>query len=233
MERVSSWSPDAVAALNTQFRDQAPEALLDWAAASFGARLVLTCSFGGASGMVLLDMLVRLGRGTPVVFLDTDLLFPETYALAEQAAGHYGITVERRLPTLSLVQQAQQEGPELYRRDPERCCALRKVTPLAEALLPYAAWISGVRRDQGSTRADTDLVAWNSRHRLLKLSPLAHWSEREVWAYIHRQGVPYNPLLDNGYRSIGCHPCTNPTSSADPRAGRWSGFAKTECGIHV
>lgn len=229
----SPWTAERIAQLNSEFEGQSPEALLKWVITAFGRDVVLTCSFGGPTGMVLLDMVARIGQNTPVVFLDTDLLFPETYALAEAAARQYGITIERRRPALSLEAQDLQEGPQLYARDPDRCCGIRKVTPLAEALRPYAAWISGVRRDQASTRATTDLVQWNSRHNLLKLNPLAHWSEREVWAYIHRQNVPYNPLLDAGYASLGCAPCTRPSSSADPRAGRWSGFAKVECGIHL
>jgi phosphoadenosine phosphosulfate reductase len=233
-ERVlSRWTPTELAALNAQFQAQPPAALLDWATAQFGASIVLTCSFGGASGMVLLDMVARLGRGTPVVFLDTGLLFGETYALAEQVAHHYGLAVEHQRPSLSLAEQERREGPELYHRDPDRCCQLRKVAPLAAALRPYAAWISGVRRDQGSTRAQTELVQWNARYDVLKFNPLAYWSERDVWAYIHRYDVPYNPLLDQGYRSIGCRPCTSIASGDDPRAGRWNGFAKVECGIHL
>jgi phosphoadenosine phosphosulfate reductase len=229
----ATWMPEELAELNSNFRRRSPQALLAWAGETFGERMVLTCSFGGAAGMVLLDMVVRLGQATPIVFLDTSLLFPETYALAERAAHHYGISIEWRRPALSLEEQARHEGPELYLRDPDRCCAIRKVTPLAEALLPYDAWISGVRRDQSSTRAGTELVQWSARYKLLKLSPLAYWSEREVWAYIHREGVPYNPLLDAGYSSIGCSPCTRPSSGPDSRAGRWSGFAKVECGIHL
>jgi phosphoadenosine phosphosulfate reductase len=183
--------------------------------------------------MVLLDMLVRLGRGTPVVFLDTDLLFPETYALAEEAARRYGITIERRKPALTLEEQEHREGPHLFARDPDRCCGIRKVMPLGETLRGYRAWVSGVRRDQSDTRATTELLQWNTRYQLLKISPLAHWSERDVWRYIHAHQVPYNPLLDQGYPSLGCAPCTRQANTADPRAGRWSGFAKVECGIHV
>jgi phosphoadenosine phosphosulfate reductase len=235
-ETVSApaWSADELARINTSFRNRTPEDLLGWAAARFGQQLVLTCSFGGASGMVLLDMVARSGRGTPVIFLDTDLLFPETYALAEAAARRYGVAIERRRPVLTLAEQEIQEGARLYERDPDRCCGIRKVTPLADALRPYDAWISGIRRDQSATRAGTELVQWNARHNLLKLSPLAYWSERDVWRYIHAHQVPYNPLLDQGYTSIGCSPCTRQAGAGeDLRAGRWAGFAKTECGIHV
>ncbi len=232
-DAAAEWTAAALSGINRTFRDRPAEDLLDWAADRFGDDIVLTCSFGGASGMVLLDMIARGGRGTPVVFLDTDLLFPETYALAEAAARRYGVTVERRRPALSLGEQDRLEGPQLYARDPDRCCAIRKVAPLAEALRPYRAWISGIRRDQSATRSSTDLVQWSARHGLLKLSPLAFWSERDVWRYIHAHAVPYNPLLDHGYTSLGCEPCTRHATAADPRAGRWVGFAKTECGIHV
>lgn len=227
------WTETELRQLNERFRACSPEALLDWATEFYDQGIVLTCSFGGNSGMVLLDMVARLGRGTPVIFLDTDLLFPETYALAEAAARRYGITIEHRHPALSLDAQARQEGPRLYEHDPDRCCGIRKVAPLAEALHPYQAWISGLRRDQSQTRAGTELFQWNTRHNLLKLNPLAFWTERDVWSYIHAHDVPYNPLLDRGYTSLGCFPCTRPASAANPRAGRWAGFAKTECGIHL
>lgn len=227
------WTEAELRALNNAFRGRAPEDLIDWAAQTFGRQLVLTCSFGGASGMVLLDMVARLGHGTPVLFLDTDLLFPETYALAQAAAQRYGVRIERRRPALTLEQQAQAEGPRLYERNPDRCCAIRKVAPLAEALRPYDAWLSGIRRDQSSTRATTELMQWSSRHELLKLSPLAFWSERDVWRYVHANNVPYNPLLDAGYPSIGCTPCTRQSAAGDARAGRWAGFDKVECGIHL
>jgi phosphoadenosine phosphosulfate reductase len=221
-----------VEALNRRFQDRPAEEVLDWAARRFGQELVLTCSFSGPSGMVLLDMLARLGHATPVLFLDTDLLFPETYALAEAAARRYGVVIQRRRPALSLEEQDRREGPRLYERDPDRCCAIRKVAPLAEALRPYRAWASGIRRDQAATRGETPLFRWHPRYEVLKISPLAAWSERDVWRYIHRHDVPYNPLLDQGYPSIGCAPCTRPAAAGEGRAGRWAGFAKTECGIH-
>jgi phosphoadenosine phosphosulfate reductase len=230
---VLEWTAEELRAYNAQFRQQPPEALLTWAADLFGQELVLTCSFGGPSGMVLLDMLACSGLHTPVVFLDTDLLFPETYQLVEQVERRYGITITRQRPALTLEEQTRQEGPELYKHNPDRCCGIRKVRPLSKTLQPYAAWITGVRRDQSATRASTELLQWSDRHDLLKICPLAYWSEGDVWEYITRHNVPYNPLLDQGYPSLGCMPCTRPASADDPRAGRWSGFAKTECGIHL
>ncbi|MCS6881447.1 MAG: phosphoadenylyl-sulfate reductase [Oscillochloridaceae bacterium] len=227
------WNDTIVQALNRRFRDAPPEALLAWAAAEFGDRAALTCSFGGAAGMVLLDMIARQRLPIAVIFLDTDLLFPETYALVAEVERRYGLPVIRQRPALSLEDQARLHGPALYSRDPDRCCAIRKVAPLAEALRPYQAWISGIRREQTAQRAATELVTWNAKYGLLKLSPLAAWSARQVWAYIGAHNVPYNPLLDQGYPSLGCAPCTRPASADNPRAGRWSGFAKTECGIHT
>jgi len=229
-----AWNAEDLAAVNMRFRNHTAEDLLAWATTHFGQEIVLTCSFGGASGMVLLDMVSRIAHSTPVVFLDTDLLFPETYALAEAAARRYGVSIERHRPALTLAEQEVQEGPQLYNHDPDRCCGMRKVTPLAEALRPYHAWISGIRRDQSATRATTELVEWNTRHNKVKINPLAYWSERDVWRYIHAHDVPYNTLLDQGYPSLGCTPCTRPAAGQDDqRAGRWVGFAKTECGIHV
>ncbi|GAB4204780.1 MAG: phosphoadenylyl-sulfate reductase [Roseiflexaceae bacterium] len=231
---VSPWTTQELDRLNTHFRTRTPRELLSWASDHFGQQVVLTCSFSGASGMVLLDMVSRLEQPLPVVFLDTDLLFPETYALADAAAKRYGVTIQRRRAALTLEEQERQEGPALFSRDPDRCCGIRKVAPLAEALRPYHGWISGIRRDQSVSRARTDLLQWSDKHGLLKISPLAFWTEREVWRYIHEHDVPYNPLLDQGYPSVGCAPCTRPASpTAELRAGRWSGFAKTECGIHM
>jgi phosphoadenosine phosphosulfate reductase len=231
--QAARWDQAAIGALNERFRGRSPEALLDWTAEEFGDRAVLTCSFGGSAGMVLLDLVARRRLPLTVLFLDTNLLFPETYALAEAAARHYAMPIKRLLPGISLEAQAAVHGPALYNSDPDRCCAIRKVAPLAEALAPYSAWISGIRRDQTAQRAATEPVQWGARHGLLKLSPLAYWGEREVWSYISAHGVPYNPLLDQGYPSLGCAPCTRPASAADPRAGRWSGSGKTECGLHV
>lgn len=233
VERESLWSPEELRRLNEQFETQPPEALLTWAAHMFRPRVALTCSFSGPSGMVLLDMVARLNLDIPVVFLDTDLLFPETYELVAIAERRYGIPIRRRRPALSVEEQDRQEGPQLYARDPDRCCQVRKVAPLAETLRNYDAWISGIRRDQSDTRATIDLLEWNTRYNLVKISPLAFWTDRQVWVYIHHHQVPYNPLLDRGYPSIGCLPCTRPADASDPRAGRWVGFAKTECGLHT
>jgi phosphoadenosine phosphosulfate reductase len=159
----ATWSERELVALNERFRGAPPQELLAWAAEQFGPRAALTCSFGGAAGMVLLDMIARQQLPLAIIFLDTDLLFPATYTLAEAAARHYGVTIERRRPALSLDEQERIHGPELYGRDPDRCCAIRKVAPLAEALAPYAAWVSGIRREQTAHRATTEPVQWSRR----------------------------------------------------------------------
>lgn len=219
--------------LSCSLEQTSAAAITAWAATTYAPKLALTCSFGGASGMVLLDLLLRVDREVPVLVLDTDVLFAETYQLVDTIERHYGIAVQRIRPTLSLEQQALTYGDELYAHDPDRCCGLRKVEPLARALKPYDAWLTALRRDQSPTRAATPIASWNAKHGLVKICPLATWTERDIWRYINEHQVPYNPLLDQGYTSLGCHTCTRHPVNGDPRSGRWAGFAKTECGLHV
>lgn len=222
-----------VTQLAPDMEDWTPQEILSWALETYRHRITLACSFGGPTGMVLLDMVMRLDRAVPVFYLDTSLLFPETYALVERAVLHYNVTPRAIRPHLTLDQQAAAHGEALWERDPDRCCDLRKVMPQREALAPFDAWITGLRRDQSGTRRATPIVGWDAKFGLLKVSPLANWDERAVWRYISDHDVPYNALHDQGYPSIGCTHCTRPVSPGeDPRAGRWSGFAKTECGIH-
>lgn len=219
--------------LNERFRGAPPEELLRWASEQWGSRMALSCSFGGPAGMVLLDMITAVAPETDVLYLDTGLLFRETYQLVAEVRQRYGIVPRAVQPEQTVAQQAEAEGPALWERDPDRCCGRRKVRPLAEALEPYEAWITGVRRDGAASRSKTNVIEWSSKYNLAKLNPLAHWSEREIWGYIHKHNVPYNPLLDQGYRSIGCRTCTRLPINDDPRSGRWAGFNKTECGLHV
>jgi phosphoadenosine phosphosulfate reductase len=224
---------DELADWNARFQAATPQELLEWASEQWGEQMALTCSFGGPTGMVLLDMVTAVAPATPVLFLDTGLLFPETYQLVAEVQARYGIAPQAVQPARTVAQQAAAEGPALWERDPDRCCGLRKVRPLAEALAPFDAWIAGIRRDGGTSRANTKLLEWSTKYNLVKLNPLAFWSERDVWRYIHRHNVPYNRLLDQGYRSLGCHTCTRLPTGDDPRSGRWAGFAKTECGLHL
>ncbi|PYU22387.1 MAG: phosphoadenylyl-sulfate reductase [Acidobacteria bacterium] len=205
---------------------------LRWGISTFGQSVALACSFG-AEDVVLIDMASRLSK-LRVFTLDTDFLFPETYALMDEIEARYGLEVERTRAELTPEAQAAQYGPALWASRPDACCQLRKVEPLKKKLSGLAAWVTGVRRDQAPTRANTCKLEWDAKFGLAKLNPLADWNWLEVWEYIRANNVPYNPLHDRDYPSIGCTYCTRPVKPGeDPRAGRWSGFAKTECGLHV
>lgn len=208
------------------------EDVMRWAQAEFGDRVCLSCSWQKQSS-VLVHMLAELGLGIDVVELDTHLFFRETYETRERLVERYGLTLIRP-DVLTVAEQHKREGPNLWERDPDRCCHIRKVEPLIEALAPYDAWISGIRRDQSPSRANARKVERSERYGVWKVQPLADWSEDDVWRYIVANDIPYNPLHDVGYRSIGCMPCTRPTRpDEEERAGRWAGSDKLECGLHV
>ncbi|MBX6378121.1 MAG: phosphoadenylyl-sulfate reductase [Clostridia bacterium] len=209
------------------------QTVVAWAGRTFGARVALACSFG-AEDMVLLDLCSRQQPPIGVFYLDTGLLFDETYELIREAEARYpDVPIRRVTPALTIEEQATCHGPELWRRDPDRCCHLRKVEPLREALRGLDAWITGIRRGQTPTRAGAGVVEWDVRNGLVKVNPLATWTWQDVWDYIHAHDIPYNPLHERGYPSIGCAPCTRAVRPGeDPRAGRWAGFQKTECGLH-
>jgi phosphoadenosine phosphosulfate reductase len=212
--------------------DLSAEDVIRWAYDEFGEKLALTCSWQKQSS-VLVHMVSELGLDIPVIELDTHLFFRESYETRDELVRRYGIELIRpEIPT--IAEQHAAEGPNLWERDPDRCCHIRKVEPLLEALKPYDAWISGIRRDQSPSRAGTPKVEFSERFGVWKLNPLADWGEKRVWAYIAVNEIPYNPLHDAGYRSIGCIPCTRPTRlDEEERAGRWAGSDKLECGIHV
>jgi phosphoadenosine phosphosulfate reductase len=210
-----------------------PDGVMRWALETYRGGIALACSFGGATGAAALDMVARIDPTVPVYYLDTGLLFEETYALVERVRLRYGIDPIPVPALLTLEEQQAKYGPELWKRDPDACCHLRKVVPQGDFLKGYRAWISGIRRDQSPTRASAQPVEWDDRFGLVKINPFAHWDERQVWAYVMEHEVPYNELLDRGYPSIGCVPCTRALAAGeDARAGRWSGFVKTECGLH-
>lgn len=218
--------------LNQKFEQASPYEVLQWAVTTYGHKLALVTSFQ-PTGIVLLHMLRDLAPDLTVLTLDTGLLFPETYALIDQVEARFGIKVVRVRPAQTVEQQAQSHGDALWQRDPDQCCALRKTAPLNAALQGYAAWITGLRRDQSSARAATPIIEWDSARHMVKLSPLATWTDDMVWAWIHSHNLPYNPLHEQGYPSIGCAPCTHPVGQGeDKRAGRWRGRDKIECGIH-
>jgi phosphoadenosine phosphosulfate reductase len=208
------------------------EDVIRWASGEFGDRLCLTCSWQKQSS-VLVHMVSELGLGIDVVELDTHLFFRETYETRDRLVERYGLSLLRP-PIPTVAEQHRDEGPNLWERDPDRCCHVRKVEPLVKALEPYGAWISGIRRDQSPSRAETPKIEWSERYGVWKLHPLADWDEKRVWAYITVNEIPYNPLHDVGYRSIGCIPCTRPVApEEEERAGRWAGSDKLECGIHM
>lgn len=209
------------------------EELLTWAAREFRERAALASSFG-AEDVVLIDMISGIAAPFAVFTLDTDFLFPESYELISRIEQKYEIRVERLHPRLSPESQAREFGDELWKSQPDRCCQIRKVEPLTERLKASSAWITGIRRGQSPTRANARKLEWDAKFGLVKLNPIADWTEAQVWEYVRSHNVPYNPLHDRGYPSIGCTHCTRAVlPGEDPRAGRWSGFAKTECGLHV
>jgi phosphoadenosine phosphosulfate reductase len=222
-----------IQAAEERLEAETPETTLQWALDTFGERVSLASSFG-AEDMCLIDMLCRLTTAPRVFYLDTGLLFRETYALIRAVKDRYPIRLERVTPLLTVEEQAETLGPALWMRDPDRCCHLRKVEPLTGYLAGEAAWITGIRRDQTPTRARARVVEADLAFGVVKINPLLRWTTADVFAYLKDHDVPYNPLHDRGYPSIGCWPCTRPVAPGeDPRSGRWAGTAKTECGLHL
>jgi phosphoadenosine phosphosulfate reductase len=206
--------------------------ILDWALTHFQRRIALASAFG-PEGMVLIDLATRIRSDVQVFTLDTGLFFPETYELMHKVERRYGITIERVKPVLSVDEQAEQHGPALWQHSPDRCCYMRKIEPLRRKLSSLDAWVAAIRRDQTPDRAHAQKVEWDLKFGLVKINPLCDWTSEMVWDYVRSHDLPYNPLHDHGYPSIGCAPCTRPVRNGeDERAGRWAGFAKTECGLH-
>jgi phosphoadenosine phosphosulfate reductase len=193
----------------------------------FHPRLFLACSFQQEES-VLIDLLLKVEPKARIFTLDTGVLFPETYETWKRMEEQFDTRIEAA-SGISLEAQAAQHGEALWEREPDRCCGIRKVTPLREILSQVDAWIVGVRRDQSPTRADTPKIGWDAKHGIWKAAPLADWSEKDVWRHIHANDLPYNPLHDRGYASIGCTHCTVPAAD---RSGRWAGSDKLECGLH-
>lgn len=208
-----------------------PGDVLRWAAEAFGDGLVVASSMGDE---VLVDLAARTVPGIDVVFLDTGYHFAETLGTRDYYAQFTDVTLRTVLPLLTVAEQDAAHGPRLHDRDPDRCCAIRKVEPLERALGPYAAWVTGMRREDARTRTDIPVVGWDARRSKVKLNPLAAWTQDDVDAYVAEHHVVLNPLRELGYTSIGCAPCTRAVAAGeDPRAGRWSGQNKTECGLHT
>jgi phosphoadenosine phosphosulfate reductase len=184
--------------------------------------------------MVLIDMASRVRKDFRLFTVDTEFLFAETYNLMDKIEERYGITIERAFSVLSPEEQEHSHGAALWTRDPDLCCNLRKVEPLRRKLTELSAWITSIRRDQTAARATARKIEWDEKFGKVKINHLVDWTSKQVWRYIHDHDVPYNALHDQDYPSIGCTHCTRAVRPGeDPRNGRWPGFAKTECGLHI
>lgn len=227
-----AFSPEDLRRKSEELEQSQPGEVVRWALDTFGHGLSVGASFGGASGAAILHMVATLEPRVHVFVLDTDYLFEETYQNMRETSHALGLAnLQVYRSKLTHEEQARQYGAALWMRDPDHCCELRKVEPNRRALEGRTAWISGLRRDQSEGRADTPIVSWNAKFGLVKINPLANWTEQQTWAYLMENHVPYNALLDQGYTSIGCFNCTLP--GVQGRAGRWTGFAKDECGLHT
>jgi phosphoadenosine phosphosulfate reductase len=210
-----------------------PEESLRWAFATFGEEVAMATGFG-VEGMVLLDIAHRVNPSLRVFTGDTEFLFPETYDLIDRVEKRYGIKIERLYSALTPEEQDRKHGLALWKRDPDQCCTIRKVEPLRNKLAGLRAWITAIRRDQTADRSSANKVEWDNKFQLVKVNPIADWTKQMVWNYVYKHDVLYNPLHDRNYPSIGCTHCTRAIQPGeDARAGRWSGFQKTECGLHV
>lgn len=210
-----------------------PQRTLHWAFQTFGNAVAISSAFG-AEGMVLIDMASRVRKDFRLFTIDTEFLFPETYNLMDRIEEKYGIEIEKVYSALSPEVQESTHGPALWAREPDLCCNLRKVEPLRRKLGDLSAWITSIRRDQTSSRSSARRVEWDTKFGLVKVNPIVDWNSKQVWNYIHDHDVPYNALHDQSYPSIGCTHCTRAVRPGeDSRAGRWAGFAKTECGLHL
>jgi phosphoadenosine phosphosulfate reductase len=204
--------------------------VLAWAAETFGAGLIVASNMQDA---VLVALGAQARPGVDVLFLETGYHFAETLGTRDAVAQVYGVRIVQAEPEQTVAEQDALLGKDLFATDPNRCCQLRKVVPLQRTLAGYDAWVTGVRRVEAPTRATTPLVTWDERHGLVKVNPIAHWTDAQMESYIREHAVLVNPLVGEGYPSIGCAPCTaKPAPGADPRSGRWAGTGKTECGLH-
>jgi phosphoadenosine phosphosulfate reductase len=211
-----------------------PEEIIAWGVERFAPYLTMATAFG-PEGCVILSMLAKIAPETYVFNLETGYQFQETLDLRDRIAEKYGIEVDLLQPELSVVEYEALHGGPLYRTNPNQCCFDRKIKTLQRAAEVMHAWMSGIRRDQSADRGQAAIVGWDKKFGLVKISPLANWTKADVWKRINEESIPYNPLHDQGFPSIGCWPCTRAVEAgdADERAGRWSGMRKTECGLHT
>jgi phosphoadenosine phosphosulfate reductase len=230
---TQTFSRQDIDSTNVSLGQGTPEQILRWAVEVFHPRLTMATAFG-AEGCCLIHMLAEIEPTVRIFNLDTGYQFQETLDLRERIKERYGIEVEMVRPELTVAEYEAEHGGPLYRIRPDQCCHDRKVLPLRRAVAGYDAWISAIRRDQTSHRAAAGVVQWDAKFNLVKVNPLLNWTKKDIWAFIAKHDVPYNPLHDQGYPSIGCWPCTKPVANGDDeRAGRWAGTEKKECGLHV
>jgi phosphoadenosine phosphosulfate reductase len=224
---------DQIAVLQRSAEQWTPQRTLSWAFEKFGNSVAISSAFG-AEGMVLIDMAARIRKDFRLFTIDTEFLFPETYALMDRIEEKYGIGIEKVYSVLSPEEQERSHGSALWSQNPDLCCNLRKVEPLQRKLKDLSAWITSIRRGQTSVRSTAQRIEWDSKFGVVKINPIVDWTSRQVWRYIHHHDVPYNALHDQDYPSIGCTHCTRAVKPGeDARAGRWPGFNKTECGLHM
>jgi phosphoadenosine phosphosulfate reductase len=233
------FTAEEIHRLAAEFEGKPPRDILQWAADNFGSRVAISSAFG-PEGLVVIDIAMRkVAPRLPVFTIDTGFFFKETVELIHQVEQEYGVTVEHLHPELTPEEQAEKHGPELYRREPDRCCYMRKTLPLQKKLVDLDAYVTGLRRTQGETRKGAKILQLQETPdglQYVKINPLAAWTKEEVWWYIISHQLHYNPLHDHGYPSIGCSPdcCTSPVKDGeDERAGRWAGSDKKECGLHT
>jgi len=236
--QLEQLSRDEVHALSDRLENEGLDERLRWCWERFGAEAAIGTSYQGG-GLVIIHHAVKNGFRFPIFTLDTQLLFPETLALKRRLESFFGIEIESLVPEQTPEEQAKEYGPELWKRSPDLCCTMRKVLPLQKKLETLKVWITGLRRQQSEERKRTEILELYHfdvlrDHYILKLNPIADWTRDQVWDYLRANKIPYNPLIDRGYRSIGCVPCTRAVGQGESeRAGRWTGFNKSECGIHT
>jgi phosphoadenosine phosphosulfate reductase len=228
-----TFDQQQIAEAAMKLADASPQAILQWAVETFGSKLTMATAFG-AEGCCLIHMLAEIGPDVRIFNLDTGYQFAETLELRERIRRRYGTDVELVRPELTVAEYEQEHGGPLYRHRPDQCCYDRKMVPLRKAVIGYEAWISAIRRDQTADRGAARVMEWDAKFNLVKVNPLLKWTRKDVWNFVFKHDVPYNPLHDQGFPSIGCQPCTAAVEAGgDERSGRWAGTAKKECGLHV
>lgn len=234
MITYESWEEKILPKFNVDSEMKGALETIEWAYETYGDKLVYACSFG-IEGIVLIELISRIKADARIVFLDTDYHFKETYETIEKVKQRYPLLqIELHKAELTIDEQSDQYGKDLFKSNPNKCCEIRKVIPLEKAIAPATAWISGLRREQSASRENTEFLNLDNRFKKVKVCPLIHWTWKDVWRFASKNDLDYNVLHDQGYPSIGCAPCTKAVfTEEDLRSGRWSGSGKTECGLHT